>query len=395
MRPFVGKTERDLASAVAGWAASLRERIPAAEKAGEIPRDVIRELGRLGVLGMTVPEPLGGLGASTVAFALVLEELAAAWPSLAVGVAVNTGIVDGTLVRYGMAEQRRRWLPRLIDGSGLAAFALTEPSSGSDAASLRATAIREGDGWRLDGRKQFITNARYAPLAIVFARVAEEPGGLQGAEAPGSAKPPSTHAGITAFAVPLDAPGVAIGAAERKLGLKASDTSALVLDGVRVGRDAVIGEVGKGFALALAALDGGRIGIAAQSVGIARAAIAIARAYAKQRKQFGEPIADFDGVRFPLARSESEVAAARLLALRAAWLKDHGRPFTREAAMAKLYASEMAQRATHTAVQTLGGYGYLREYAVERYARDGRATTIYEGTSEIQRIVIARSLLAA
>jgi alkylation response protein AidB-like acyl-CoA dehydrogenase len=382
MRPFVGETERDLATAVAEWAASVRERVPAAEKAGEIPRDVIAELGRLGVLGMTVPEPLGGLGASTVAFALVLEELAAAWPSLAVGVAVNTGIVDGTLVRYGTSEQRRRWLPKLIDGSGLAAFALTEPSSGSDAASLRATAIRDGDRWRLDGRKQFITNARYAPLAIVFARVGD----------PDRARP---HAGITAFAVPLDAPGVMIGPAERKLGLKASDTSALVLDGVRVDQDAVIGEVGKGFALALAALDGGRIGIAAQSVGIARAALAIARDYAKERKQFGTAIADFEGVRFPLARSEGEVAAARLLALRAAWLKDHGRPFTREAAMAKLYASEMAQRATHAAVQTLGGYGYMREYAVERYARDGRATTIYEGTSEIQRLVIARSLLAA
>ncbi len=382
MRPFVGETERDLATAVAEWSASIRERVPAAEKAGEIPRDVIAELGRLGVLGMTVPEPLGGLGASTVAFALVLEELAAAWPSLAVGVAVNTGIVDGTLVRYGTAKQRRRWLPKLIDGSGLAAFALTEPSSGSDAASLRATAHREGDGWRLDGQKQFITNARYAPLAIVFARVGE----------PESARP---HAGITAFAVPLDAPGVVIGPAERKLGLKASDTSALVLDGVPVDRDAVIGEVGKGFALALAALDGGRIGIAAQSVGIARAAIAFARDYAKERKQFGTAIADFEGVRFPLARSESEIAAARLLALRAAWLKDRGRPFTREAAMAKLYASEMAQRATHAAVQTLGGYGYMREYAVERYARDGRATTIYEGTSEIQRLVIARSLLAA
>ena len=382
MRPFVGETERDLATAVREWSASVRERVPAAEKAGEIPRDVIAELGRLGVLGMTVPEPLGGLGASTVAFALVLEELAAAWPSLAVGVAVNTGIVDGTLVRYGTSEQRRRWLPKLIDGSGLAAFALTEPSSGSDAASLRATAIREGDGWRLDGRKQFITNARYAPLAIVFARVGD----------PDPARP---HAGITAFAVSLDAPGVVIGPAERKLGLKASDTSALVLDGVRVEGDALIGDVGKGFALALAALDGGRIGIAAQSVGIARAAIAIARDYAKERKQFGRPIAAFEGVRFPLARSEGEIAAARLLALRAAWLKDHGRPFTREAAMAKLYASEMAQRATHAAVQTLGGYGYMREYAVERYARDGRATTIYEGTSEIQRLVIARSLLAA
>ena len=380
MRPFVAGTERDLASAVAEWALSLRERIPAAEKAGEIPRDVIRELGRLGVLGMTVPEPLGGLGASTVAFALVLEELAAAWPSLAVAVAVNTGIVDGTLVRHGTPEQLRRWLPRLIDGSGLGAFALSEPSSGSDAASLRATAIRDGDGWRLNGRKQFITNARYAPLAIVFARI-------------GEADPARAHAGITAFAVPLDVPGVVIGTAERKLGLLASDTSALVLDGVRVDRDAVVGEVGKGFALALAALDGGRVGIAAQSVGIARAAIAIARDYAKHRTQFGRPIVDFEGVRFPLARSEGEIAAARLLFLRAAWLKDHGRPFTREAAMAKLYASEMAQRATHAAVQTLGGYGYMREYAVERYARDGRATTIYEGTSEIQRLVIARSLL--
>ncbi|TMC77245.1 MAG: acyl-CoA dehydrogenase [Chloroflexi bacterium] len=380
MRPFVAGTERDLASAVAEWALSLRERIPAAEKAGEIPRDVIRELGRLGVLGMTVPEPLGGLGASTVAFALVLEELAAAWPSLAVAVAVNTGIVDGTLVRHGTPEQLRRWLPRLIDGSGLGAFALSEPSSGSDAASLRATAIRDGDGWRLNGRKQFITNARYAPLAIVFARI-------------GETDPARAHAGITAFAVPLDAPGVVIGTAERKLGLLASDTSALVLDGVRVDRDAVVGEVGKGFALALAALDGGRVGIAAQSVGIARAAIAIARDYAKHRTQFGRPIVDFEGVRFPLARSEGEIAAARLLFLRAAWLKDHGRPFTREAAMAKLYASEMAQRATHAAVQTLGGYGYMREYAVERYARDGRATTIYEGTSEIQRLVIARSLL--
>ncbi len=380
MRPFVAGTERDLASAVAEWALSLRERIPAAEKAGEIPRDVIRELGRLGVLGMTVPEPLGGLGASTVAFALVLEELAAAWPSLAVAVAVNTGIVDGTLVRHGTPEQLRRWLPRMIDGSGLGAFALSEPSSGSDAASLRATAIRDGDGWRLNGRKQFITNARYAPLAIVFARV-------------GEADPARAHAGITAFAVPLDVPGVVIGTAERKLGLLASDTSALVLDGVRVDRDAVVGEVGKGFALALAALDGGRVGIAAQSVGIARAAIAIARDYAKHRTQFGRPIVDFEGVRFPLARSEGEIAAARLLFLRAAWLKDHGRPFTREAAMAKLYASEMAQRATHAAVQTLGGYGYMREYAVERYARDGRATTIYEGTSEIQRLVIARSLL--
>jgi acyl-CoA dehydrogenase len=382
VRPFVGETERDLARAVAEWSAGLTERIPAAEKEGSIPRDLIAELGRLGVLGMCVPEADGGLGTSAVAFALVLEELAAAWPSFAVAVAVNSGIVAGSIVRHGTAEQRARWLPPLIDGSGLGAFALTEPMSGSDAASLRTTARPDAGGWRLDGRKQFITNARYAPLAIVFARVGE---------------PHQTQAsaGITAFVVPLEAPGVSIGVPERKLGLKASDTSALVLDNARVGNDAVLGEVGRGFAIAMTGLDGGRINIAAQSVGIARRALELAGSYAKARQQFGRPIADFEGLRFSIAKAESDLAAARLLALRAAWLRDRGKPYTREAAMAKLYASEMAQRATHAAVQIFGGNGYMRDYAVERYARDGRATTIYEGTSEIQRIVIARSLTAA
>jgi alkylation response protein AidB-like acyl-CoA dehydrogenase len=380
--PFVGETERELAAAVAGWAERLGERIPAAEREGAIPREVTLELAELGVLGMTMPEAEGGLGASTVAFALVLEELAAAWASLAVGVAVNSGIVAGSIVRHGTADQHARWLPRLRDGSGLGAFALTEPTAGSDAASLRATAARDGDGWRLDGQKQFITSARYAPLAIVLARV-------------GALDPARPSAGLTAFIVPLDAPGVTIGPPERKLGLRASDTSAVVLDGVRLGQEAVLGELGQGFAIAMSGLDGGRIGIAAQSVGIARAALATARDYAKTRRQFGKPIADFEALRFALAKMETQVAAARLLALRAAWLRDRGRPFTREAAMAKLYASEMTQRATHAAVQILGGYGYMREYAVERYARDGRATTIYEGTSEIQRLVIARSLIAA
>jgi butyryl-CoA dehydrogenase len=389
VNPFVGGTERELSAAVADWASSkgLADRIAAAEKEGALPRDLVAELGRLGVLGMTIPEADGGLGASAVAFALVLEELSAAWPSLAVGVAVNSGIVAGSIVRNGTPEQRERWLPKLMDGTGLGAFALTEPTSGSDAASLRTTARRDGSGWRIDGRKQFITNARYAPFAIVFARVDE--GGLRGAA------PPSRHAGITAFVVPLDAPGVSIGPPERKLGLRASDTSALILDDALIADDAVLGEVGKGFAIAMSGLDGGRIGIAAQSVGIARRALEIARAYSLERRQFGRPIADFEGLRFRMAKAESDLAAARLLALRAAWLRDRGRPFTREAAMAKLYGSEMAQRATHAAVQILGGNGYMRDYAVERYARDVRATTIYEGTSEIQRIVIARSLLAA
>jgi alkylation response protein AidB-like acyl-CoA dehydrogenase len=384
VNPFVGGTERELSGAVADWASSkaVAERIPDAEKMGELPRDLIGELGRLGVLGMTIPEADGGLGASAVAFALVLEELSAAWPSLAVGVAVNSGIVAGSIVRYGTPQQRARWLPKLMDGTGLGAFALTEATSGSDAASLRTAARRDGDGWRIRGQKQFITNARYAPFAIVLARG-------------GELDPKRTSAGITAFVVPLDAPGVSIGTPERKMGLRASDTSALILEDARVGGDAVLGDEGKGFGIAMSGLDGGRIGIAAQSVGIARHALEIARAYSKERKQFGRPIADFEGLRFRMAKAESDLAAARMLALRAAWLRDMGRPFTREAAMAKLYASEMAQRATHAAVQILGGNGYMRDYAVERYARDGRATTIYEGTSEIQRIVIARSLLAA
>jgi alkylation response protein AidB-like acyl-CoA dehydrogenase len=382
VNPFVGETERALSGAVADWTKNLAERIAAAEMEGALPSDLVAELGRLGVLGMTIPEADGGLGASAVAFALVLEELSAAWPSLAVGVAVNSGIVASSIVRFGSREQRKRWLQKLMDGAGLGAFALTEASSGSDAASLRTTARREGSGWRIDGRKQFITNARYAPFAIVLARV-------------GEFDVKRTSAGITAFVVPLDADGVSIGSSERKMGLRASDTSALILDAAHVDRDAVLGEEGNGFAIAMSGLDGGRIGIAAQSVGIARRALEIARAYAKERKQFGRPIADFEGLRFRLAKADSDLAAARLLALRAAWLRDRGRPFTREAAMAKLYASEMAQRATHAAVQVLGGNGYMRDYAVERYARDGRATTIYEGTSEIQRIVIARSLLAA
>lgn len=381
--PFPGDQERALAAAVAVYARDVAPRIDAAEEAGALPADVIHDLGRRGVLGMTVPEAEGGLGATAVAFSLVLEEIAAVWPSLAVAVSVNSGIAEGTLVRLGTAEQKRRWLPRLMDGSGLGAFALTEPQSGSDAAALRTTARADGNGWTLAGRKMFVTNLRYAPVVIVLARVAE-------------ADPDRPHAGITAFLVPTDAPGVVIGPPERKMGLLASDTSALTLEGVRVGADAVLGPPGRAFgAVAMAALDGGRIGIAAQAVGIARGALALARAYALERRQFGRPIADFQMVRSALARARAEIEAARLLTLRAAAAKDAGRAFTREASQAKLYASEMAQRVTHTAVQTLGGYGYIRGSGVERFARDARATTIYEGTSEVQRLVVARHLLAA
>ncbi len=378
-----------------GVDALVAHRIEDAEREGRLPADVIRELGRLGVLGMSVPERDGGSGLSAVQFALTLMHLAAVWPSLAVAVAVNSGIVAGSIVRYGTPEQRARWLPRLIDGSGLGAFALTEPASGSDAASLRTSARRATGGWVLSGRKQFITNARYAPLAIVFARVGDDD--HRGAAPPEDPprQPGQAHAGITAFIVPTDAPGVGVGPPERKMGLAASDTSALVLDDARVGDEALLGEVGRGFGIALAGLDGGRINIAAQALGIAGAAIDRAIRYSRERRQFGRPIAEFQAIRFALARARTERDAAELLMLRAAWLRDHGRAFTAEASMAKLFASEAAQRATRVAVQVLGGYGYMREYEVERYARDARATTIYEGTSEIQRIVIARSLLPA
>ena len=401
MLPLPGDTERALAAAVAGYLGGLSAaRIAAAEAVGRLPAEVIADLGRLGVLGMTVPEEDGGLGASAVAFALVLEELAAAWPSLAVGISVSSGIVAGSLVRFGTAEQKARFLPRLRDGSGLGAFCLTEPTAGSDAASLRATARREGDGWVLTGQKLFVTSARYAPFAIVLARLGAG-AGAPGVGAPGhvgtseATEPARPHAGISAFLVPLDSPGVVVGKAERKMGLLASDTAAVAFDGVRLRSDALLGPLGRGFGVvALAGLDSGRIGIAAQAVGIARGALDRAVAYARQRRQFGRRVAEFQAIRFALARARAEIDAARLLILRAAWLKDTGRPFTREAAQAKLYASEAAGRVTHLAVQVLGGYGYMREYEVERYARDARATSIYEGTNEVQRLVIARSLLA-
>ena len=383
MFPFAGPDEQDLAAAVGTFVSGIKDRIPAAEAEGAIPADVIRSLGDLGVLGMNVPEADGGLGASAVAFALVLEELAATWPSLSVGVSVNSGIVASSIARLGTAEQKRTFLPQLSDGRGLASFCLTEPTSGSDAASLRATAKRDGDGWVIDGTKLFVTSARYAPFFIVLARV-------------GPAEPARPHAGITAFIVPAGTPGVIVGRPEHKLGLQASDTSGVTFERARVPLDAVLGAEGKGFSqVAMAGLDAGRIGIGGQSLGIARGALALATAYAQERRQFGAPIASFQSIRFSLSTVRAELDAARMLVLRAAWRKDRGVPFTREAAQAKLYASEMANRAVSACLQVFGGYGYMREYGIERYFRDARATTIYEGTSEVQRMVIARSLVAA
>lgn len=383
MWPFAGTDERDLAQGVAAFVAGLQARIPAAEEQGTIPPDVIRSLGDLGILGVNVPEADGGLGASAVTFMLVLEELAAAWPSLAVGVAVNSGIVCNSIARLGTPKQKREFFPQLADGRGLASFCLTEPTAGSDAASLKATARRDGDAWVLDGQKLFVTSARYAPFFLVLARV-------------GRPEPTRPHAGITAFLVPAGTPGVIVGKPEHKLGLRASDTSAVTFESARVPVSAVLGAEGRGFSqVAMAGLDAGRIGIGAQAVGIARGALALATAYAKERRQFDAPIASFQAIQFALAEVRTEVEAARLLVLRAASLRDRGVPFTREAAQAKLYASEAANRAAYACLQVFGGYGYMREYGIERYYRDARATTIYEGTSEVQRMVIARALVNA
>jgi alkylation response protein AidB-like acyl-CoA dehydrogenase len=382
MRLTVGSEQRELAEGVRAFA---RERIAPlvadGERAGQLPKELIAELARLGVLGMTVPEAFGGAGADSVSQVLVLEELAAVWPSLAVCVSVNNGIASDAIFRFGSEAQRRRWLPRLCDGSGLAAFSLTEPRSGSDAARLRATAIRDGDGYRISGSKVFVTNARQAPVIIVLARV-----GKLDEERP--------HRGITAFLVEAGAPGLTIGRHEEKMGLHAGDTSALGLDEVPVDANAVLGNIGDGFRIAMSGLDVGRIGIAAQAVGIARGALDLARSYARQREQFRRPIASFQAIQWMIAEAATDIEAARLLALRAAALRDAGKPFTVEAAKAKLYASEAANRAVYGATQVFGGYGYMREYPVERYYRDARVTTIYEGTSEVQRMVIARELLA-
>ncbi len=383
MRPLAGEEQRALADVVRDFA---RERIaPLAERGereGRLPRELFGELSRLGVLGLTIPPRYGGAGADAVTQVLVLEELAAAWPSLAVGVSVNNGIVADSILRYGSDAQRERWLPKLRDGSGVAAFALTEAGSGSDAARLRTFAREEAGGFALFGTKAFVTSAPYAPLIIVLARV----GPMD------DAKP---HRGVTAFVVEAGAPGLTIGTPEEKMGLLASETSSLVLDGVRVGGDGVLGAVGEGFKIAMSGLDVGRIGIAAQAVGIARAALDLAREHARTREQFGRPIGSFEAVRFMLAQATTEIEAARLLALRAAALKDERQSFSSAAARAKLYASEAANRAVYAATQIFGGYGYIREYPVERYYRDARVTTVYEGTSEIQRMVIARELLRA
>ena len=347
------------------------------DASGEFPREFFRQAGELGLAGVAVPEEYGGAGMDTVSYCVAIEEISKVCASSGVILSVNNSLVCDPLLAWGNEEQKRDFLAPLASGRQLGCFALTEPEAGSDAAALRTTARRDGDSYVLDGSKVFITNGTDADLAIVFATV----------------DPAQKHRGITAFVVPTDVPGFARGHHEYKLGVQASGTTQLFFEGVRVPATFRLGEEGGGFRIAMATLDGGRVGIAAQAVGIAQGALEAALAYAKERRQFGQPIADFQAIQFYLADMAMELDAARLLVYKAAWAKQHRKRYSLEAAQAKLFASEMAQRVTNKALQIHGGYGYTRDYDVERYFRDARITEIYEGTSEIQKMVIADWIL--
>ena len=339
------------------------------------PKENMERLAELGLLGMLFPASCGGSEAGPVAYNIALREVAGGCASTAVGMAV-TNMVGEAIWRFGDEDQRKKFLPGLASGDiGAGAFALTEPSSGSDAASLSTTAVRDGGAYLLSGSKAFITNGSRAGVTIVMALTRREP------------------REISAFLVEPGTTGFSAGRPERKMGLKGSDTVSLSFDECRIPERNLLGGLGEGLKIALETLDGGRIGIASQAIGIARSALDTATSYAKDRKQFGQPIAGFEAIQWMLADAATELDAAQLLAFRAAWLKERGKSYTREASMAKVFATEAGNRACHKAVQVLGGYGYLQEYPVERHLRDIRVTTIYEGTSEIQRVVISRGLL--
>ena len=345
------------------------------DRAEEMDRGIVKRLADIGYLGATIPEEYGGMGLDTVSYCLVIEELGRADSSVRGVVSVNVGLVGKTILRWGTEDQKREWLPRLCSGEVLGCYGLTEPGTGSDAASLATRAKRDGGDWVLSGSKMFITNGTWAGVALIFART--------GGEGP---------RGITCFLVPTDAEGFGARPVKGKLGLRAQDTAEITLDGVRVPDDARLGEEGKGFRVAMSALDKGRISLAAGCVGIAQGCLEASVGYAKERSQFGRPIARFQLVQELIADIAVETDAARLLTWRAAALADADREHTLESSYAKYFASEVAVRAANAAVQVHGGYGYVDEYPVGKYLRDARVTTLYEGTSQIQKLIIGRAL---
>jgi alkylation response protein AidB-like acyl-CoA dehydrogenase len=345
------------------------------DRAESVDRSIVDKLAKVGFLGLTIPETYGGSGGDHLAYCLMMEELGRGDTSVRGIVSVSLGLVGKTILSFGTEEQKLRWLPRLCSGESLACFGLTEPDTGSDAASLTTRAVRDGDDWVISGSKMFITNGTWADVALIFAR-SGEPG----------------PRGITAFLVPTDSPGFAHREIKGKLGLRGQSTGELVLDGVRVPDSARLGDEGKGFRVAMAALDKGRMSVAAGCVGLARAALEASLKYAGERTQFGRPIAGFQLVQEMLADMAVSTDAARLLVWRVADLIDRGRPFSTEASMAKLYASENSVNAANLAIQVFGGYGYLDEYPVAKYLRDARVLTLYEGTTQVQKLLIGRAL---
>jgi alkylation response protein AidB-like acyl-CoA dehydrogenase len=358
-------------------AAELRPQASAWDRAGTFPRAIVPKLAALGLFGLTVPQEWGGAGLDLLTAMLAIEAIAWGDASIGLTIASHNSLCTGHILQFGSPDQKRKYLPRLANGSALGAWCLTEPGAGSDAAAIQTRAIRRGTDWVLNGSKVFVTQGSVAGVYVVMART----------------NPQSGRRGISAFIVDRDAPGRRAGKKEDKLGVRASDTAEVIFEDCTITADSLIAPEGEGFHQALSVLERGRIGIGALAVGIGRAAMEESIRYASQRKAFGKSLTEHQAIQFMLADMATELDAAWLLVLRAAQLADLGQPFRREAAMAKLYASEAAARATAKAVQIHGGYGLIKEYAVERYYRDVKLTEIGEGTSEIQRMIIAKSLL--
>lgn len=375
-RELPGQEAEDLLALTRELAArELRPRVEQAEGSGEFPREVFRTLGRAGLLGLPYPEEYGGGGQPYEVYLQVVEELARAWLTVGLGLSVHTLASHG-LAFFGTPEQQARWLPELLGGELLGAYCLSEPHCGSDAAALRTTAVREDSAYRITGTKAWITHGGAADFYLLLARTGEHP-----------------TRGVSGFLVDAATPGLSAAPPERKMGLKASPTSQILLDNARIDPDRLLGREGDGFRMAMAALDAGRLGIAACAVGVAQAALDVAVEYARERTSFGVPIGEHQGVSFLLADAASAIAAARELYLAAARRKDAGRPYSTRAAMAKLVATDSCMRVTTDMVQVLGGAGYVADYPVERYMREAKVLQIVEGTNQIQRLVIGRALM--
>jgi butyryl-CoA dehydrogenase len=347
------------------------------DETGRFPDELVRQMAELGFMGVAVPEEYGGAGMDNVCYAIAMEEISRACASTGVIMSVNNSLACDPILKFGSEDLKRKYLAPMAAGKTLGCFGLTEPGAGSDAGSQKTTAVRDGDSYVVNGTKNFITNAPQADTCILFTMTDRS----------------KAHKGITAFVIDMKWKGISLGKLEKKMGIKASATSSVILEDVRVPAGNRLGNEGDGFKVAMNTLDGGRIGIAAQAVGIARAAMEDALAYAKERKQFGQAISEFQAIQWMLADMATEIDAARLLTWQAAWMKDRKMRHSRESSMAKLYASEAAMRAAVKGIQIHGGYGYVKEYPAERHFRDAKITEIYEGTSEIQRLVISSALL--